>query len=194
MKLMDFLAAVESHGIAVFTPRDFERFMGVRRKAAQALLGRYVRAGAVIKLRNGYYAPKSKKPSEYLISNRVYQPSYVSFETALSHHGLIPETVYSVSAATTKATREFNILGVAYVYHKIKRSAYTGYSPTKIGSDTVLLASKEKALADYLYFVHLGLKTMNDRLRLNGVDGKKVRQYSRLFGNAKFMRYVEDAV
>ncbi|MFH0863250.1 MAG: hypothetical protein V1875_09535 [Candidatus Altiarchaeota archaeon] len=191
---MDFFEAVQSNGVAVFTPRDFESFMGVRRKAAQALLGRYVQAGAVLKLRNGYYAPKSKKPSEYLISNRVYQPSYVSFETALSHHGLIPETVYAVSAATTKATREFTILGVPYLYHKIKRPAYTGYSPTKVGSDTVFIASAEKALVDYLYFVHLGRKTMNDRIKPGRVDEKKVREYSRLFGNQKFARYVEDAV
>jgi len=194
MKLAGFLDLVESHDVGVFTPLDFERLMGLKRKAAQALLGRFVRVGAVLKLRNGYYVPKSKKPSEYMISNRIYQPSYVSFETALSHHGMIPETVYSVTAATTKATRTFNVLGVAYVYHNIKKSAYTGYSPTRMNSGTVLLASPEKALVDYLYFVHRGKKALNDRLQVGKVDKKTAYGYSRLFGNEKFTRYAKDVI
>ena len=44
------------------------------------------------KLRNGSISKLS-------IANKLYGPSYVSFESALSYHGLIPEAVYTTTSA-----------------------------------------------------------------------------------------------
>jgi hypothetical protein len=47
---------------------------------------------------------------------------------------------------TTKTSRSFNTPFGQFIYHKIKREAFFGF-------DTVtLIAEKEKALVDYLYF------------------------------------------
>ena len=194
VKLFDFQEKVQAHNLKVFTPSEFQRLMGVQRKAAQELLGRYVRKGAVLKLRNKFYATSFNLPSPYLIANKIYQPSYVSFEAALSYHGIIPETVYEVASATTKATREFRVGETVFSYHRIKESAYTGYSPTGVGGDVILMAEPEKALVDYLYFVHLGRKVLNDRLSLRNIDGRKASSYSRLFRKKGFARFVEDVV
>jgi predicted transcriptional regulator of viral defense system len=194
MKLFEFQVAVGRLGLRVFSALEFQRLLGMRLKAAQALLGRYAKRGVLVKLRNNYYALAANPPTPYLVSNRIYQPSYVSFESALSYHGIIPETVYSVTAATTRATREFSVQGAAYTYHRIKREAYTGYGPLKVGEETVLMAEPEKALADYLYFASLGRKTLNDRMRLDRLSMGKLIGYSRLYGRKRFTEYMENAI
>ena len=46
----------------------------------------------------------------------------------------------------------------------------------------ILIAEPEKALADYLYFVDLKLKTLNERLYLKRkINGKTVMRYVKLF-------------
>ncbi|ODS42448.1 MAG: hypothetical protein MSIBF_03765 [Candidatus Altiarchaeales archaeon IMC4] len=194
MKLLEFQDKAKSHNLRAFTAGEFQRIMGSSKKAAQELLGRYAKKGVVAKLRNNYYMVMHDPPSAYLISNKVYRPSYISFETALSHHGVIPETVYEITAATTKATREFNIQGRIFRYHKIKKAAYTGYVPTETDGDTILMAEPEKALADYLYFAHMGKKTPNERFNLGRIDKKKAVDYSRLYKRKGFTEFIKNVV
>jgi hypothetical protein len=50
--------------------------------------------------------------SKFKLANKLVLQSYVSFESALSHHGLIPEAVYEVASATmTKNVVFENSLG-----------------------------------------------------------------------------------
>lgn len=194
MKLLEFQEGVGEMGLSVVSTLDFQRLMGARQKAAQELLGRYVRKGVLMKLRNGLYAVSRNPPSAYRISNALYSPSYVSFESALSYHGLIPETVYAVTAATPKTTREFTVNGTPYIHHHIRKDAFTGYMPIKIRGETIMMAEPEKALMDQLYFARLGRKTVPDRLNLDGISRKKVRALVKVYGNGKFKRFVEDVV
>jgi len=194
MKLLEFQKKIKLHNMKIFTPIEFQRVMKLKKKSAQELLSRYAKKNIVVKLRNGSYSTESNPASVYLISNKIYQPSYLSFETAMSHHGIIPETVYEVIAATTKTTREFNIQGKVFVYHKIKRPAYTGYTPIKIDGDTILMAEPEKALADYLYFVHIGKKPFNERLNTDKINKKDVLKYTPLYNRKKFMEFVKNAI
>ncbi|MGB9613657.1 MAG: hypothetical protein ACPL4K_05760 [Candidatus Margulisiibacteriota bacterium] len=62
---------------------------------------------------------------------------------------MIPEAVYGFTSATTKTTRKFWVENQSITYHKIKKSAFTGYRLLKIADESVLFAEKEKALADY---------------------------------------------
>jgi predicted transcriptional regulator of viral defense system len=46
--------------------------------------------------------------SRELVANHLYRPSYISLETALSYHGMIPERVYAIRSMTTKRTKSFS--------------------------------------------------------------------------------------
>lgn len=194
MKLLEFQEKAGVHDLKVFTTTEFQRMMNLKRKAAQELLSRYAGKGVVTKLRNKYYAMVSNPPSTCLISNKIYQPSYISFETALSHHGILPETVYELTAATTKPTREFRIQERIFSYHKIKDAAYTGYGPMRLDGDTILMADPEKALIDHLYFVHLGKKPLNERINLSNVNKKRTLKYSQIYHRKKFTEFVESVI
>lgn len=55
--------------------------------------------GKIIRLIKGVYVD-DKNENPFVLATSVYSPSYISFESALSYHGLIPERVYRVTCAT----------------------------------------------------------------------------------------------
>jgi predicted transcriptional regulator of viral defense system len=167
--------------IFIFTPLEFQRLFSVSEKAATFFIFDHTKRGLFSKLKNGLYALTSALPSELLIANKLYQPSYVSFEYALSYHHLIPETIYTITSATTKPTREFEALDKVFHYYKIKKEAFLGYEPRKIDNVTVLIAEPEKALIDYLYFVSLGKKRLSERLVTKNLSKKRILDYTKTF-------------
>jgi len=83
---------------------------GVSAVAASALLHRYKKIGFILQIKRGLYAFPDNLPPDAYIANKLYSPSYISLEFALSYHGVIPETVYEITSVTTKATRRFEKL------------------------------------------------------------------------------------
>ena len=79
--------------------------------------------GWLIYLRNGYYAfPEFKQEinSQYFLANKIYRPSYVSLQSALSYYEIIPESVVQITNVTTLKTKSFeNDFGQFY-YKSIK--------------------------------------------------------------------------
>lgn len=165
----------------LFSLQDFVQEFGVERQAAIKFLSRRKRRGDIEQLKRGLYALSLQTPPLYRVANRLYRPSYLSFETALSHHGIIPETVYAFTSATPKTSQEFEALGNVFTYHKIKPSAYSGYKPMKIDGHTILIATPEKAVVDFLYFVSLGKKRLNERMRVEDLDSEELGKYAEAF-------------
>ena len=141
--------------INIFSPLEFKRVFNVSSYAVQWFIKTHTKKGLFVKLRSGLYILADYPPNHYLIANRLYEPSYISFDAALSFYGVIPETIYTVTSATTKTTREFKTGNIHFVYHKLKTRVFTGYKSIKYLDNTILMAEPEKALADYLYFVAL---------------------------------------
>ena len=83
----------------------------------------------------------------------MHKPSYVSFEYALSYHGLIPERVYTITSATSKKSIEYSTSIGNFSYQKIPAKAYSlgidwKYSELDGG---YFIATPEKALCDKIY-------------------------------------------
>jgi len=118
-------------------------------------LGRWVRKGLLVKLRNGFYSfPEYLNESgfAFFIANHIYKPSYISLHTALAFHGLIPESIVHITSVTTlKTTTIQNTFGT-FSYKTIKPDMMFGYDylPFSKGK-TLLMAKPEKALLDLLY-------------------------------------------
>ncbi len=113
-----------------------------------------VRKGLLITLKKGLYAAgpslHSGGPERFLIGNHILGPSYISMDSALSFHGLVPERIYETTSVTTKSTRVFDTpLGrFSYVHLPLPYYAFGIYS-VELGDDQhALIASKEKALCD----------------------------------------------
>ena len=163
--------------MSVFSPREFQDVFAVSKNTASVFLSNNIKSNLFVKLRNGFYILKDTRPSLYTIANRLYRPSYISLESALSFYGIIPETVYGITSVSTKATREFESEIGVFSYQKIKRDAFSGYELKDIHGEKIFIADAEKALADYLYFVDLKKIALNDRLDLNNINKKKLIGY-----------------
>ncbi|TSC71231.1 MAG: hypothetical protein G01um101470_709 [Parcubacteria group bacterium Gr01-1014_70] len=168
--------------VVIFSPPEFSRIFKVPMRNTRHFLEAYTKRGLLVRLRKGMYALKEMIPNEEVIANALYQPSYISLEYALSRFGIIPEMPYTVTSVTTKITALFTTLGRDFSYQKIKRGAFTGYAPEKVGNNTIFIATPEKALVDYLYFVSLGKRTLNDRFSIDRLEHKKIMSYGKLYG------------
>ena len=183
--------SLQAKGVRLFSPSDFQRVFGVSLRAAQEFIKDH-HDDLFLKIRNGLYALRADPPAEEAIANRLYPPSYISFEYALSRYGIIPESVYTITSATTRITREFIVNNKSFAYSRIKKQAYRGYKTEKIGGLTVLIAEPEKALADYLYFVDLKKKLLNERLNVRKVKKKIVIGYAKLFSRSSLLKRVKE--
>jgi len=174
--------ALQEKGVALFTPQEFSRIFKASPRQTRYFLEAYTKRGLLSRLKKGLYALKEMVPSEEMIANALYKPSYISLEYALARYGIIPEMPYTITSVTTRITASFVVGDKEFSYKKIKQKAFTGYRPERVGERTVFIADPEKALADYLYFVSLGKKRLNDRLMLSRLERKKILSYANLFG------------
>ncbi len=115
-----------------------------------------VRQEMLIPIKRGLYITGPElnfpRPSNFLLANHLYGPSYVSLETALSYWGLIPEKVVATTSMTTGASRVFRTPVGRFQYIHAKLPYYSfGQQMVRVGEkQNVLMASKEKALCDKL--------------------------------------------
>jgi predicted transcriptional regulator of viral defense system len=112
--------------------------------------------GKLIRLKKGLYVVAPETSGELLslelVANHLYGPSYVSMESALRYHGLIPEQVRTVRSVTAGRSKTFdNPLG-AFQYTHVDGEYYPiGISQRKAAERyTFLIASPEKALCDMI--------------------------------------------
>ncbi len=112
--------------------------------------------GLLYSLKKGLYVYNSPflktLVSREIIANNIYGPSYISYDYALSYHGLIPERVDEVISATTKNTKRFsNKYGVFSFKHINKNLFALGINIATSKQGNFMIASPEKALCDKIY-------------------------------------------
>jgi predicted transcriptional regulator of viral defense system len=119
-------------------------------------LSRWMRSGRVEQLRRGLYvvaAPYARRRVEpFAIANRLVTPSYVSEESALSWHGLIPDVVHTVSSITTGKSGARRTGHGTFDYRHVQPRLFWGYAEREVSSGAhALVAEPEKALLDLVY-------------------------------------------
>lgn len=131
----------------------------------------------------------------FYFANRLYAPSYISFQSALSFYNLIPEGVYSVTSATTRHTRVIDTDLGSFKYRTLKNDLMFGYQLVSLREKhSVKIAEPEKAILDYLY-MNANLDDINamTSLRFNSevfneiIDKDKIEGYLNSF-NSKILR------
>ena len=164
-------------------------------------LSEWQEKGYIKMIVRGHYVFSDLQLSEpvlYEIANRIYPPSYVSFETALAFYGLIPESVYEICSASTRKTNRFSTSAGRFSYRTIMPAAFFGYTILTQDNKRYKIAEIEKAVIDYLY-LHAEAATDEafQSLRLNAdlfhekVDPGKLASYSGRIGQAKLSERVE---
>ena len=158
--------------------------------------------GYIRKVIRGYYvftdAPCDEK-TLFEIANRIYAPSYVQFEMALSYYGLIPESVYGVTSVSTRKTIQFKTSIGSFIYRTIRPKLYFGFDLIENNKKMFKLASPEKALLDLFYIkTELRDTASFESLRINRerffktMDRARIDSYLGIFGQISLRRRVTD--
>jgi predicted transcriptional regulator of viral defense system len=169
IKLRDAL-----RGFTVFSLADIRR---VDAKFHRRRLNEWQGKGYIKKVVRGYYVFSELELGEeavFEIANRIYQPSYISFEAALSYYGLIPEIVYGVTSASTRKTCLLKSGIANFSYRTIKPPLFFGYNLIRHNGRCFKIAAPEKAILDYLY-INPQIKNPDDfsSLRINKAKFKE---------------------
>jgi predicted transcriptional regulator of viral defense system len=180
------------HRLGVFSGRDLAvLFPGTDRTVANLQLHQWVKRGWIRRLRRGWYEldpGRAEPPPDLYIANRLYEPSYVSMETALSHWQLIPETAMAVTSVTTRPTRRFTTPHGLFTYTTVRPAAWSGVRVVTVRGYAVRMAEPGKALVDRLYVMLrrgergdvAGIRW--DRPAMRKLDARLIRHWADGFG------------
>lgn len=174
----------------------------VSKSARQLQLGRWTRAGKLLRLKRGLYAlPEDRRRTSLSLewlANRLYSPSYLSLEFMLSWYGLVPERVSAPTSVSPLKTATFrNPLGT-FVYRNVKRELFFGFQEVKDEfGKFVVVATAEKALLDTIYLGVRGVlepETFEEGMRLQQLGElrkTRLKEYARRFGSRRISKGAE---
>ena len=193
MKYTDFKNAVRR--FPVFSSSQSGGMRNGKGKVLPVQLTQWCKQGFLIRLRKNLYIlnenDRAVTPSRAFLGNQLYSPSYISLEYALSFYGLIPERVADVTCVTTKKTQTFSNAFGTFRYQHIKQECFFGFTSQRDENNLpFFLATKEKALLDFLYLNINSLDPSDEdyfrgSLRLQNLEGLKSRKLTQMAGTFK---------
>lgn len=194
MDYISFSAKLRKNRLYLFTLQDIKNlFPKESEKTIKNNLTRWSSKKYCIRLRKNLYEfieeGREVAIPDIYAANRLYSPSYVSLETALSIYSIKPDIASAVTSVTSRCTRTFKSKYGVFLYHTCKRKAFVGYKLMVYDGFKVYIADREKALVDFLYYrLRKGKRFLLDfdeeRLNkkiLKEIDWKKAEQYAKLY-------------
>lgn len=140
----------------ILTPNLISIMSNKRGKTLELLISRALKNEELIRLKRGMYMlhPKLDGTGDYdkfNIANQLIPFSYISLQSALSYHSLIPEAVYqttsiSLNTRSCKFTNYFN----SFYYSHLPTNRYESLNGV-LFVENALMASPLRAIADYVY-------------------------------------------
>ncbi len=174
MQISDLATA----GAILDTLRVKELLTGVSDRRGR--IARLLDSGELIALRRGLYATR-RDLDPLCLAASIYGPSYISFQTALSWHGMIPEGVVEILSATLKRPTSIENAFGRFRYLGIPAAVYpVGITSVRDGGIPYLIASPTKALCDTIAR-EAGFRSMID-VR-HWLDGMRIDPHTALDSN-----------
>jgi predicted transcriptional regulator of viral defense system len=136
----------------VFSIKDIEK---VDLSFHKQRLSEWQKKKYIKKISKGFYIFNDLLINEltlFAIANRIYKPSYISLEMALSIYGIIPESVYGITSVTSQRTKSIKTPVGDFIYKHTQPELMFGYEIREHNGHYYQFAELEKAILDYLYF------------------------------------------
>ena len=171
--------------------------------------GRIKRALArqdLIKIRRGLFClgPELRRqPLDlFVLAARIYGPSYISLETALSVHGLIPEHVATITSCSSVRSRNFDTPVGLFSYSRVPSAVMLqGVERIEVAAGPYLLASPWKAIVDYVFvYKHewTGLEPLKKSLRIDSeslpIDRHLLEILEGLYRSSRVTKFINSII
>lgn len=184
----EIIKVLRGKNVSVFSAVDFGRLFKIgRRDTAYKKLDRLQKKGIVARVVKGKYFFTFNPPDDFLLANFLYQPSYVSLESALSFNGIITGFPYTITSVTPRKTKAYSVSGKDYGYTHLSPKWFFGYEK----KEDFLMASPEKAVLDYLYLAFKGLRSpQTDEFDFSVINRETFENYLSRVTDEQFLRFV----
>lgn len=150
---------VTAAGLAdhILSERQLGNLLGGGDARRYGLVNRAIKDGTLLRVKRGTYLLGKRYRSEtvhpFAIAQGLVPGSYVSFESALAHHGWIPEAVFvTASVSPGRKTLRFETTDFgAFSFHPLAIADYqflTGVDRVQMGKLTAFVAQPLRALLD----------------------------------------------
>lgn len=160
---------------SLFTLKTLTDILEIKKEGTLfSVIKKLSRAGILIKIEKDKYLLRDAKISDFALANFIYQPSYISFESALNFYGISPQFPYEISSATLKKTTRKIFQGKVFTFSHLKKDLFFGYEK----KENFIIALPEKALLDQLYLSAKGYKRINlDEYDLSRLQILRLKEY-----------------
>lgn len=132
----------------IFTLEELRNCFHESSSAIKTQLSRLTKKGVLIRLKKNCYTFTRFPAESPTIGQQIVSPSYLSLETVLSRQGIIPEGAIAYTFITSKKTQHYQTPFGIFYYRHLPAGFFFGVEKA---ADGVWMATKEKALLDYLY-------------------------------------------
>jgi len=167
-----------------FTVADVSETFAITQPSARIACARYAQKGVFLRLKNNFYTLDEKwayyRREDFLqLAGYLQVPSYVSLTTALAFYEVTTQVARaSFENVAFKRSCRLEQKGTQFSYFKIRKDLYFGFSR----QNGFFIASKEKALADALYFSAFGKYAFDAAaLDKDKIDRKELKKILKKF-------------
>lgn len=150
---------IAEHGNVVNFNMIHDKFGKNRKKQeVKNFVSNLIKKGWLIRIKRGVFVVSdisgrgSIELSQLTIAQIIDNDSYVSFEGALQHHGLFDQYLRVISSVGNKRTYTRKFSDWIFKYIKTKKGLFNYYKDYNIDGQLVKIASKEKAIIDFLIY------------------------------------------
>ncbi len=183
MSTYKYLQQINNSGKKLFTTTDIEQLLEINvKRTLEDRIRRLIEENILTQLEKGKYLLSNSDASDFEIAQFLYNPSYISFETALNYHGILGQFPFEITSVTTKSTEKKEVLEKFFSYSKLNTKLFAGYYK----ENGALIAYPEKALFDQFYMISKGLKTEQylDEMDYSIIEKKKLEKYPELLSDS----------
>lgn len=142
----------------VVTFDQLSNFFDEDRRYTRIRINKLVKQGWLKRVKKGVFVISdlssrgSLSISHKAIVNLLVREAYISFETALQHHGLYDQLLASINSVSMKQYKSTTIDNTIFNFIKTQQRYFYGWEIEDIDGQSVKIAHVEKALIDLIQF------------------------------------------
>lgn len=180
----DFILTLYSRPQTVFTLGEISlQFPEIPYENLRSRVRYFTDVGKLKRLRQGVYAKIEYNPFE--LANKLYKPSYISFETVLAKSGVVFQ-YYETIFLASYLTRDIEVGEVNIRYRQIKGDVLTNPEGVE-QKESYFIATLERAFLDAVY-LYINYHFDN----LGTIDWEKVDRLKKIYNSKALEKRVEE--
>lgn len=187
--MSDMAKKLSNSTVDLVDKKSLATILGVKNeRSLYQVVFKLITSGWLNKIERNKYKIANRNIHDFEIANFIYQPSYISFESALNYWGVLSQFPFEITSATLKQSEVKNIDQKVFGYNRVNKKYFGGF----VKVNNYLIASAEKALVDQIYLWSKGLKQLNwSEYDLSRIDMKMVKK---IVTNMKLINKLENYV